>query len=254
MSSPPLSEPGNRAGLFYQAAGSFVSELACPRPWSRIRKHPGAPRFVLATWPSCRGTRELVASELAVVPSTTSGSPSLNTWPARPRHASSGHNLPLTRLRAIHRVPSYLAVRADPEHLTSPRSVAPPSRSKLAQRAGSVSITTDVGLIDIVVSFHGPIEKLQPLFKANPQQVGEENDRHLLSLCGGELDDHMVTAVASHIYRHDGTHLIHCHNVIFGIRKMIRDGREIVGPFDPELLLNALARSGPLSFVGGMRQ
>jgi hypothetical protein len=139
MSSPPLSEPGNRAGLFYQAAGSFVSELACPRPWSRIRKHPGAPRFVLATWPSCRGTRELVASELAVVPSTTSGSPSLNTWPARPRHASSGHNLPLTRLRAIHRVPSYLAVRADPEHLTSPRSVAPPSRSKLAQRAGSVS-------------------------------------------------------------------------------------------------------------------
>jgi hypothetical protein len=47
MSSPPLSEPGNRAGLFFQAAGSFVSRFACPRPWSRIRKHPGAPGFVL---------------------------------------------------------------------------------------------------------------------------------------------------------------------------------------------------------------
>ena len=28
MSSPPLSGPGNRAGLFFQAAGSFVSGLA----------------------------------------------------------------------------------------------------------------------------------------------------------------------------------------------------------------------------------
>jgi hypothetical protein len=47
MSSPPLGEPGNRAGLFFQAAGSLVSRFACPRPWSRIRKHPGAPGFVL---------------------------------------------------------------------------------------------------------------------------------------------------------------------------------------------------------------
>jgi hypothetical protein len=48
MSSPPLSEPGQRAGLF-QAPGSFVNGLALAgRPWSRNRKHPGSPGFVLS--------------------------------------------------------------------------------------------------------------------------------------------------------------------------------------------------------------
>ena len=39
----------------------------------------------MATWSSCRGPRSLAASESAVVPFTTPGSPSLNAWPARPR-------------------------------------------------------------------------------------------------------------------------------------------------------------------------
>ena len=39
-------------------------------------------------------------------------SPSLNAWPARPRHASSRHISPPTSLRALRRVPSYTDVRA----------------------------------------------------------------------------------------------------------------------------------------------
>src|SRR5271157_1516875 len=51
---------------------------------------------------------------LVVVPSATSGSPSSNAWPARPRQASSRHILPPTSLRALHRVPSSAVVRAYP--------------------------------------------------------------------------------------------------------------------------------------------
>ena len=47
-----------------------------------------------------------------MVPSITPGSPSMNAWPARPRHASLRHNLPPILLRALKSVPSGAVVRA----------------------------------------------------------------------------------------------------------------------------------------------
>ena len=148
MSSPPLSEPGHRAGLFFQTAGSFVNRLACPRPWYRIRKHFLARKSVLAAWPSCRGTRELAASELAVVLSTTPCSRTQNAWPVRPRLARTRRILCPNLLRAFQSVPSGAAVRADrntPHPLTP---VAPSIRSKSALDLHSVTPTP-------VSPFHG---------------------------------------------------------------------------------------------------
>jgi hypothetical protein len=49
---------------------------------------------------------------LAVVPSTTSGSPSSNAWPARSRHVTTRHILGPTSLRAFRSVLSSAGVRA----------------------------------------------------------------------------------------------------------------------------------------------
>ena len=101
MSSPPLSEPGDRAGLF--SSGRFVHERARvgPRPWSRIRKQFLARDFVLATWPSCRGTRKLAASELAVVPihHALLTEPERLAGPSAPHSATPDHAFHLTPRR-----------------------------------------------------------------------------------------------------------------------------------------------------------
>jgi hypothetical protein len=111
MSSPPLSKPRHRAGFLERPVRSSAGSR-WPQALAQIRKQFLARSFVLAAGPSCRGPRQLVASELAVVPSATPGSPSSNAWPARPRHALSRHISCPTQLRALHRVPSGAGVRA----------------------------------------------------------------------------------------------------------------------------------------------
>src|SRR5271157_282847 len=63
MSSPPLNEPGNRAGLFKRpvhssASSRWLQALVQNRKQLRVRS------FVLAAWPSCRGPRQPAANEL----------------------------------------------------------------------------------------------------------------------------------------------------------------------------------------------
>ena len=101
----------HRAGFLERPVRSSAGSR-WPQALAQIRKQFLARSFVLAAGPSCRGPRQLVASELAVVPSATPGSPSSNAWPARPRHALSRHISCPTQLRALHRVPSGAGVRA----------------------------------------------------------------------------------------------------------------------------------------------
>jgi len=124
-----------------RSSGRFTHQRARvdPRLWSRIRKQLLARSFVLATWSPCRGPRRSAASELAVVPSATPGSPSSNAWPVRPRHASPRHIVCPTSLRALHGVPRIVSVRASSKHATRPGQVAQPSRSKLALNRRSLS-------------------------------------------------------------------------------------------------------------------
>jgi hypothetical protein len=68
--------------------------------------------FVLTIWSSRRGPWRSAASELAVVLPVTPGSTSSNAWPARPRRAWPRHISCPTLLRALHRVPSAVRVRA----------------------------------------------------------------------------------------------------------------------------------------------
>ena len=97
-----------------RSSGRFTHQRARvgPRLWSRIRKQLLTRSFVLATWSPCRGPRRSAASELAVVPSATPGSPSSNAWTARLRHARPRHIPRPNSLRALHRVPSSAGVCA----------------------------------------------------------------------------------------------------------------------------------------------
>jgi len=67
----------------------------------------------LAIWPTCRGPWRPAASDLAVAPSSTPGSPKSNACPARSRRTSPRHILGPAPLRAFYSVPSGAGVRAD---------------------------------------------------------------------------------------------------------------------------------------------
>jgi hypothetical protein len=111
MSSPPLSQPRDRAGPLKRPARSPAGSH-WPQALVQCRKQFRARNFVLASWSSYGGLRQPAASESAVVPSATPGSPSANACLARPRPASSRHILRPTLLRALHCVPSHAEVRA----------------------------------------------------------------------------------------------------------------------------------------------
>src|ERR1700733_13511754 len=69
--------------------------------------------FVLTIWPTCRGPWRPAASDLAVAPSSTPGSPKSKACPARPRRTSPRHILGPAPLRAFYSVPSGVGVCAD---------------------------------------------------------------------------------------------------------------------------------------------
>jgi hypothetical protein len=80
----------------------------------------------LDAWPSSCGRPQAAASELAVVPPATPGSPTSNARPVRPRDTRRRHIPRPTSLRALDRVPSSAAARAD---FPAPR---PPASSGFA--------------------------------------------------------------------------------------------------------------------------
>ncbi|WP_422927485.1 hypothetical protein [Singulisphaera sp. PoT] len=60
-------------------------------------------------------------------------------------------------------------------------------------------------------------------------------------------------ASAQHFYHSGGSHLVRFHNLIFGLRQEVRGDGDHLGPLDMNPLLEALAASGPLTVIGGMR-
>jgi hypothetical protein len=67
----------------------------------------------LTIWPTCRGPWRPAASDSAVAPSSTPGSPKSKVCPARPRRTSPRPILGPAPLRAFYSVPSDVGVRAD---------------------------------------------------------------------------------------------------------------------------------------------
>jgi hypothetical protein len=67
----------------------------------------------LTIWPTCRGPWRPAASDLAVAPSSTPGSPKSKACPARPRRTLPRHMLGPVPLRAFYCVPSGVGIRAD---------------------------------------------------------------------------------------------------------------------------------------------
>ena len=110
-SSPPLSQPGRCARRFKRPVHFTVGSRWLQAP-VQVCKQPRVRGFALAIWPSCRGPRLPAATELAVVPSTTPGSPSSAAWPARLCCVSSCHIVGSADLRAFHSVPSEASLRA----------------------------------------------------------------------------------------------------------------------------------------------
>ena len=106
-----MSQPGRCARRFKRPVHFTVGSRWLQAP-VQVCKQPRVRGFALAIWPSCRGPRLPAATELAVVPSTTPGSPSSAAWPARLCRAPSRHTLDPTRLRAFHSVPSEASLRA----------------------------------------------------------------------------------------------------------------------------------------------
>ena len=141
MSSPPLSEPGHRAGLLFQAAGSFVSGLALasgPGPgFASVRpRRIRLCNLAILSWPAvARGERigggpvyHARLTELECL-----------AGPSAPR--SSRHILGPSSLRAIKSVPSGAATRADVTAPHSCETVAPTSGSELALKFRSATST-----------------------------------------------------------------------------------------------------------------
>ena len=125
----------------------------------------------MATWSTCCGPRQSAASELAVVPSTRSGSRSSNAWPARPRHAPPRQSLGPTSLHALERVPSGVAACAD---LRQPQLTAP-CGSAFTIKTGSVfEIGHTAGLFDEpVIVDTGSVDRTRGIASAFGGEVFE---------------------------------------------------------------------------------
>ena len=119
-----------------------------------------------------------------------------------------------------------------------------------------VATEIDIGLVDIVVFFQIPPGSVRALLKSSgePERFFQENLRHLDLLCKGKLHDQMMVATSPHFYRSDGSILFHYHNLIFGLQQEIRGDIDILAPLDFDPLLKALAKTGPLKVLGGMKQ
>lgn len=154
-----------------RSSGRFTHQRARvgPRLWSRIRKQLLTRSFVLATWSPCRGPRRSAASELAVVPSATPGSPSSNAWTARLRHARPRHIPRPNSLRALHRVPSSAGVCA----YSQARQWAETGGSAFEIKTGSesqIAIRCRLGKLPAAPGRAAPVF-LHPLFAASPTET-----------------------------------------------------------------------------------
>jgi hypothetical protein len=110
----------------------------------------------------------------------------------------------------------------------------------------------DIGLIDIQVFFDGPMDLLVEQLKTDSTRFLDENLKHVDWLCSRVFHDQMVLVFACHVFTAGGDRRVHYHNVIFGLRKEIRDGHELIGPLDMEPLVRALDRRIRVGLVAGI--
>jgi hypothetical protein len=121
---------------------------------------------------------------------------------------------------------------------------------------GGSDMQIDVGLVDVIVFFEMPpdIPPSLPTTREEFDMAFTENFRRFDSVCAGALHDQMIVASVPHFFHSNGSPLFHYHNLIFGLRQEVRGDMDILGPLDMEPFLKALSKSGPLSFIGGMKQ
>jgi hypothetical protein len=107
----------------------------------------------------------------------------------------------------------------------------------------------DVGIIDIPVTFRGPLGLVASNLEHRSAEFLGENLRHVDGLFSGTFHDQMTLATVLHAVRPDGTPEIHYHNLIFGVRREFREGRTLTGPLDLKPVLAALTRRLRLGIV-----
>ena len=100
----------------------------------------------------------------------------------------------------------------------------------------------DVGLVDIPVTFRGPLDLVASNLEHRPDEFLGENLRHVEGLFAGMFHDQMTLVTVLHAVRPDGTPEFHYHNLVFGVRREVRGERTLVGPLDVKLLLDTLGR------------
>ena len=108
----------------------------------------------------------------------------------------------------------------------------------------------DIGLIDIPVTFRGPLPLVASNLKHHPPKFMEENLKHVDALFAGTFHDQMTLVSVFHIFKPGGERQIHYHNLVFGVRREFRDGRELIGPLDLTRMLGALTSELRLGVVG----
>ena len=108
----------------------------------------------------------------------------------------------------------------------------------------------DIGLIDIPVTFRGPLPLVASNLKHHPTKFMEENLKHVDALFAGTFNDQMTLVSVLHVFKPGGERQIHCHNLVFGVRREFRDGRELIGPLDLTRMLVRLTSELRLGVVG----
>ena len=98
----------------------------------------------------------------------------------------------------------------------------------------------DVGMVDIQIALHAPSGMIPHLIESDT--FTHENFEFLDYITGGTIHNQMVFASAFHNYHSDGSYHYHFHNLIFGLRKEVResDRKESIGTMDLMPLLDSL--------------
>jgi hypothetical protein len=99
-----------------------------------------------------------------------------------------------------------------------------------------------VGLVDIPITFEGPLELVASNLERRSSEFLDTNLRYLDGLFSGAFHDQMTLVTVLHAVRPDGTPSLHYHNLVFGLRKEIRDDGTLIGPLDLGPLITALGQ------------
>jgi hypothetical protein len=121
------------------------------------------------------------------------------------------------------------------------RQSGPPTLVTIPE-PGAEGTTIDVGLVDIPITFAGPLPLVASNLEHRAAEFLEANLRHIDGLFAGTFHDQMTLVSVLHAVRPDGTPEIHYHKLVFGVRREWRGEKALVGPLDFEPMLAVLGR------------